>query len=149
MQIGDIVKVFSSTSEYDGQTGRIVLLASAPGAPAPFLVQFGDAITEPFSERELVSLKPITPLWSVEPLETHHAPHGASTAAQIYIGRIIASKFLRSERRRLLRDDSQARRQTLLVMGPEISRLRTTLAAQGFSPCLRCGALFCEHRYEN
>jgi hypothetical protein len=120
MNIGDTVKVFSSTSEYDGQTGRIVYIGSAPGAPAPFVVQFGDTITEPFSERELVSLKPIERLWLSAPLETINAPHGASTRVQMYLGRIIARGFMRSARRRM--------------MFPSIS------------PCVQCGKNLCLHR---
>lgn len=132
MQIGDTVKVFSSTSDHDGETGRVVLIASAPGAPAPYGVQFADATTEPFSERELVSLKPIEPLWLLSPLETVSAPHGASSAVQMYIGRIIARKFMESARRRLM------------VNADTDSIVRKTL--EGYSPCLQCGKLFCSHR---
>jgi hypothetical protein len=103
MEIGDTVKVFSSMSDYDGQTGRIVLIASSPGAPAPFVVQFGDALTEPFSEREIVPLKAIEALWrSSTPLETHHAPHGVPSSVRIYLGRIIADRFMSAARRRIL-----------------------------------------------
>lgn len=124
MNIGDIVKVFSSTSDYDGQTGRVIYISNVPGAPAPFVVQFGDALSEPFSERELVSMKPIEPLWRSAPLETHHAPHGASSASQIYLGRVIAQRFIRGERRRA-----------------GIS-LRTVLGV----PCVQCGKQSCSHR---
>lgn len=91
MIIGDAVKVFSSISEYDGQTGRILHIASNPFAPAPFVVQFGDAITDCFSERDLVTMSPIQPEW----LETLHSPHGASQRARGYIGSA-------SERRRIV-----------------------------------------------
>lgn len=120
MQIGDVVKVFSSISDYDGQTGRIVLIASAPGAPAPYVVQFGDAITEPFSESNLVPMKPIEPLWLSAPLETLHAPHGVPRAVRVYVGRRIADRFIKTERRRLL-----------LGIG---------------SPCVQCGKQVCSHR---
>jgi hypothetical protein len=129
MQLGDTVKVFSSMSDYDGQTGRIVLIASAPGAPAPYVVRFGDALTEAFSERELVPLKPIETLWlSSVPLETHHAPHGAPSAIRIYLGRIIADRFMNAERRRMLR---QPNMRTIHGIG---------------SPCVQCGKTVCSHR---
>jgi len=102
MKVGDIVKVYSSISDYDGQTGRIILIASAPGAPAPYVVQFGDALTEPFSERELVPMSTIEPEWISAPLPTFHAPHGASQLARRWVGGIIARKFMASERRRLV-----------------------------------------------
>ena len=101
MNIGDIiVKVFNSISDYDGQTGMIILIGSAPGAPAPYVVRFGDALSEPFSEAELVSMSPIESEWILAPLQTFHAPHGASQLARRYIGRIIADRFIRAKRRR-------------------------------------------------
>ena len=122
MNIGDTVKVFSSVSDYDGQTGRIIHISTHPGVPAPFVVQFGDALSEPFSAAELVSLKPIEPLWRSAPLETCNAPHGASTQVQMYLGRTIAQRFMQSERRRML---------TRMALGV---------------PCVQCGKLVCSHR---
>lgn len=124
MNIGDIVKVFSSISDYDGQTGRIVHVAAVPGAPAPYVVQFGDAITEAFSERELVSMKPLESLWCDEPLQTFHAPHGAPKSVQRYVGRIIAQRFMSGERRRML--------------------VRSVISLG--SPCIQCGKVLCSHR---
>ena len=141
MKIGDLVKVFSSISEFDGQMGRIMELDSSS-----IIVQFAEGSRESFYERDIVSMQPLLePIWLKESIATTHASHGACRSVQTYLGRIIAARFIHNERRRLLsRDRNEAQRWGRLVL---TEREYARLGMEGFSPCLQCGQIFCHHRY--